>query len=79
MPYSFEDEGDLQRMPGTHRTTHTPARSDPAVHTPNHPFCYNPKCTCHKNKEKVQRVLQWVEEGLLAEDEAAEYIAGKTL
>ncbi len=79
MPYSFGDEGDLQRMPGTHRFTHTPARSDITVHTPDHPFCYDPKCKCHANQEAIERVRQWVQEGLMTEDEASEYLAGRTL
>ena len=80
MPY-FEDEGmDLQRMPGTKRpTTHTPARTDTTVHTPDHPFCYDPKCTCRANQEALQAVQQWVNDGLMTEVEASEYIAGRTL
>jgi hypothetical protein len=82
MPYPFEDqEFDLQRMPGTTRryTSHTPGRSDPTVQTPDHPFCYDPKCTCRDNKEAIERVQQWVQDGLLIEFEASEYLAGLTL
>ncbi len=78
MPYPFEDEMDLQRMPGTRRpTTHTPARIDTTVHTPDKPFCYDPKCTCRENKEARERVWQWVHDGLMTEDEASEYISGR--
>ena len=69
---------DLQRMPGQARPTHTPERKDPTIHTINHPFCYDPACSCHSNQEAIQRVQQWVEQGLLTEDEATEYIAGRT-
>ena len=81
MPYYFEDEGmDLQRMPGTRRyASHTPARSDPTVHTPDHPFCYDPKCTCHTNQEALKAVWQWVNDGLMTEAEASDYISGRTL
>lgn len=82
MPYHFEDqEFDLQRMPGSTRryTSHTPERSDPTVHTPDHPFCYDPKCTCRDNQEAIERVQQWVNDGLMTEDEASEYISGRTL
>jgi hypothetical protein len=70
---------DLQRMPGQVRpTSHTPERTDPTIHTANHPFCYDPACSCHSNQEAIQRVVQWVEEGLLTKEEATEYIAGRT-
>ena len=80
MPY-FEDESmDLQRMPGTKRpTTHTPARTDTTVHTPDHPFCYDPKCTCRANREALKAVRQWVNDGLMTEAEASDYISGRTL
>jgi hypothetical protein len=68
MPYPFEDEGiDLQRMPGTRRTSHTPDK----------PFCYDPKCTCHSNQEAREHVQQWVNDGLMTEFEASEYISGR--
>jgi len=81
MPYYFEDgDKDLQRMPGTRRyTSHTPARSDPTVHTINHPFCYDPKCICHANREALQAVRQWVSDGLMTAAEASDYISGRTL
>ncbi len=80
MPYPFEDEDiDIQRMPGTRRTSHTPARTDTTVHTIDHPFCYDPKCACHANQEAIERVQQWVAEGLMTPEEASEYIAGRTL
>ncbi len=42
-----DDMFDLQRMPGQARRTHTPERKDPTVHTNDHPFCYDPTCSCH--------------------------------
>jgi hypothetical protein len=78
MPYPFEDERlDIQRMPGTRRTSHTPARIDTTVHTPDKPFFYDPICTCHANKEARERVQQWVNDGLMTEDEASAYMSGR--
>lgn len=80
MPYHIDDEGDLQRMPGTHRcTSHTPVRQDTIVHTPDNPFCYDPLCSCHRNQKARERVQQWVQEGLLTENEAIAYLAGRIL
>jgi hypothetical protein len=80
MPYFYEDGAlDIQRLPGMRRFTHRPARTDPTVHTPNHPFCYDPLCACHANQKAIERVQQWVQEGLMTQDEATAYIAGRTL
>jgi hypothetical protein len=73
-----DDLFDLQRMAGQKRPIHTPERKDPTIHTIDHPFCYDPLCSCHSNQEALQRVQQWIEEGLLMEGEATEYIAGHT-
>jgi hypothetical protein len=79
-PSGKEDEHlSLQRIPGQIRVTHTPERTDPTIHTSTHPFCYDPACSCHRNQQAIQRVQQWVDEGLLTEAEAAAYIAGRTL
>jgi hypothetical protein len=78
MPYHIDDEGDLQRMPGTHRfTSHTPERQDTTVHTPDNPFCYDPLCACHSNQKALERVQHWINEGLMTEHEASEYISGR--
>ncbi len=79
MPHDFEDrEFDLQRMPGTKRpASHTPARIDTTVHTPDKPFCYDPLCTCHANQKALDHVQQWVQDGLMTEFEASEYISGR--
>jgi hypothetical protein len=74
-----DDLFDLQRMPGQKRPTHTPERKDPTIHTIDHPFCYDPACSCHSNQEARERVRQWVHDGLMTEDEASNYLAGRTL
>ena len=56
-----------------------PARSDPTIHTPDHPFCYDPTCICHANQEARARVQEWLEQGLMTADEASVYLAGRTL
>jgi hypothetical protein len=74
-----DDLFDLQRMPGQARRTHTPERKDPTVHTNDHPFCYDPMCSCHENTEALNLVNSWVEQGLLTQEEATLYSAGRTL
>ena len=76
-PFREEELFDLQRMPATRRTSHTPARQDTTVHTPDTPFCYDPLCSCRQ--KEIQRVLLWLEQGLLTEHEAVAYFAGRTL
>ena len=78
MQYREEEIHDLQRMPGTQRPTLTPARTDTTVHTPDKPFCYDPACSCKNNQEALERVQQWVNDGLMTEFEASEYISGRT-
>ena len=77
MHYPDEDI-DIQRMPGQIRVTHTPERTDPTIHTIDHPFCYDPLCSCHSNQKARERVQEWLEQGLLTQAEATEYIAGRT-
>ena len=78
-PFRKEDELlSLQQIPGQVRVTRTPEHKDPTIHAINHPFCYDPLCSCHSSQEAIQAVLQWVEEGLLTEEEATLYMAGRT-
>ena len=80
MTYPLEDEGlDLQRMPGTRRpATHTPARTDTTVHTVDHPFCYDPACSCHRDRQAIEQVNSWVQQGSMKPDEATNFILGRT-
>ena len=77
MHYPDEDI-DIQRMPGQIRVTHTPERTDPTIHTIDHPFCIDPACSCHEQKEAIERVNSWVQQGLMTQDEATQYILGRT-
>ena len=48
-------------------------------HTPEMPFCFaDPTCPCHENHKAIQRVAQWVADGLMTEEEAVNFIAGRT-
>ena len=77
MPYIEDEHLSLQRIPGQLRPDHAPKRTDPTIHTADHPFCYDPVCSSCRQKE-IQRVLQWFEQGLLTVHEAIEFIAGRT-
>jgi hypothetical protein len=76
-----DDIFDLQRMPGQMRATHihpsTPY-STLTIHTIDHPFCVDPACSCHEQKEAIERVNSWVEQGLMTQDEATNFILGRT-
>ena len=48
-------------------------------HTSEMPFCFaNPACPCHDDHEEIQKVAVWVMEGLMTEEEAINFIAGRT-
>ncbi len=82
MQHTFreEDEFDLQRMPGTTRPNMHPSTRyiDPTIHTVDHPFCFDPACSCRENQEAINLVNSWVQEGLITEAEATLYISGRT-
>jgi len=49
------------------------------VHTPEMPFCFtDPSCPCHDDQEEIQKVAVWVTDGLMTEEEAIHFIAGRT-
>ncbi len=52
---------------------------DAVFHTDEMPFCFiNPSCPCHDNHEEIQKVAAWVMDGLMTEEEAVNFIAGRT-
>jgi hypothetical protein len=52
---------------------------DYVVHTPEMPFCFtDPSCPCHDDQEEIQKVAVWVTDGLMTEEEAIYFIAGRT-
>ena len=78
-----------QRLPGQSRTTYTQPRPDnfawivyveSTYHTEEQPFCFaDETCPCHEDIESIGRVAQWVQQGLMTQEEATEYISGRTL
>ncbi len=85
-----DDMFDLQRMPGQKRATPMQPQPRPdnfayivlvesTYHTEENPFCFtDDHCPCHEDQEAIQRVQQWVNEGLMTEDEATNFILGRT-
>jgi hypothetical protein len=63
-----------QRSPDQHRPV-TPAAFQ--FHTSEHPFCYLPSCPCHSDLDKLTEAYFFVFDGLLTEQEAADFVAGK--
>lgn len=52
---------------------------DYVVHTEEMPFCFtDPSCPCHDDHAEIQKVAVWVTEGLMTEEEALNFIAGRT-
>jgi len=52
---------------------------DEIIHTVEHPFCSDPTCPDKEDPELLAQVAQLVEDGLLTEEEATNYVLGKTL
>jgi hypothetical protein len=46
-------------------------------HTPEKPFCWNVGCPCHEDQELISEVAALVENGLLTQEEATNFVAGK--
>jgi hypothetical protein len=54
-------------------------RVESTYHTPEMPFCFvNTNCPCHTNYEAIQKVAAWVSDGLMTEQEATNFILGRT-
>ena len=52
---------------------------DTTLHTDVRPFCFaDPFCPCHDDHEEIQKVAAWVMDGLMTEEEAVQFIAGRT-
>ena len=50
---------------------------DEPLHTDDKPFCPDPACPCHEDREAINAVNEAVEAGILTTDEATRLIAGK--
>ncbi len=45
---------------------------DPIIHTPAHPFCSDPLCPCHDDREAVCRaIIEPLDGGLITWDEGS--------
>ncbi len=49
---------------------------DPLVHTAEHPFCDDPRCSCHDDPESIAQVHALVQQGLFTPQEATAFVAG---
>jgi hypothetical protein len=52
---------------------------NPIIHTDDHPFCDDVTCPDKDDPQLLAQVAQYIEDGLLTPDEAANYVMGKTL
>lgn len=52
---------------------------DYLLHTPNNPFCYDESCGCHDDQTLIAEVATFVAEGLMTEEEATDFVAGKMI
>jgi hypothetical protein len=47
------------------------------LHTPEKPFCYSPRCSCHEDDVLIFQVSLYVRDGLMTPDEATDFVKGK--
>jgi hypothetical protein len=50
-----------------------------AVHTPEHPFCFDMTCYCHSNQEAIEQTARDVADGLLSVEDADRVYRGRTV
>jgi hypothetical protein len=56
-----------------------PEMDEQAVHTPEHPFCWDMSCYCHGDQDAIQQTAQDVTDGLLSIEDAERYYRGKVV
>lgn len=56
-----------------------PEMDEQAVHTPEHPFCWDMTCWCHTNADAIAQTAQDVRDGLLSTADADRFYRGKTV
>jgi hypothetical protein len=54
-----------------------PELPEQAIHTPEHPFCFDMTCYCHQDQELIAQTAQDVEDGLLSYAEADRIYRGR--
>ncbi len=47
--------------------------------TESKPFCWNSACDCRTDQDAIAQVQQYVQDGLLTQGEATNFINGKTI
>lgn len=52
---------------------------DVPIHTPEHPFCYDPKCPCKEDQDNIQALGDAVQEGLASVADADRIYRGQTV
>lgn len=50
-----------------------------ALHTPEKPFCSDPRCPCHEDELLIFEVSLHVQDGLMTPEEATDFVNGKTV
>ncbi len=55
-------------------------RIESTYHTQDTPFCFaDGNCPCHKDQENIEKVKEWIQEGLMTRAEATNFILGRTV
>lgn len=49
------------------------------IHTIENPFCPAPSCWCHRDQERIARLLEHVESSEMTLREAADFADGRTV
>ena len=50
---------------------------DHKEHTASRPFCWNPQCPCHEDREAIVEINKAVQDGLMTSEEATLCVRGK--
>jgi hypothetical protein len=48
-------------------------------HTLTNPFCGDPSCPCHENRDNIQVLAEQIQDGLLTPQEATDTVNGKII
>ena len=56
-----------------------PVIDSDVLHSPEQPFCYDNTCGCHEDEMLIAEVAVFVQDGLMAPEEATDFVNGKTV
>ena len=84
--YGEDEPIPLQRQAGQGQTTHPIPDNfayivlvESTYHTEETPFCFSdPGCPCHRDRQAIEQVNTWVQQGLMTDDEATNFVLGRT-